>query len=345
MESVHYYRIGADIELYLKPPQLRVEGQFVPLHPQYYAVLLCLVQHKLGIKGKQSEVHHSDLLDAASISVESEGTDDWLRTVIKRLRHVLRDDGKKQSIIKTHRNYGFELLLDVKSVQEPDLESAPSWLLPNITAGKTNLTNPQWGKREQHTVVEFLAQTGLDRLARVDASRALPARLTGHLPYAVPHDGLFPPIRRATCTPTAMAQKVAWGVPHGRGAGIIIDDRSFIPWERLKPEIDRWLLPQVQTATGLNLPVGSRAEVASPPGKPPGWFVELRSPEPDNVKLGHMWFGKDPDRGWIEDGSVRVGDAAGSRSPGHSIVWQTYTRYSDGTYRRIETPRRSTPQP
>src|SRR5882724_1436043 len=136
MESVHYYRIGADIELYLKPPQLRVEGQFVPLHPQYHAVLLCLVQHKLGMKGKQSEVHHSDLLDAASISLESEGAENWLRTVIKRLRHVLHDDGKKQSIIKTHRNYGFELLLDVKSVQEPNLESATSWLLPNITAGK-----------------------------------------------------------------------------------------------------------------------------------------------------------------------------------------------------------------
>jgi len=35
MESVHYYRIGTDIELYPKPPQLRVEGKFVTLHPQY----------------------------------------------------------------------------------------------------------------------------------------------------------------------------------------------------------------------------------------------------------------------------------------------------------------------
>jgi serine/threonine protein kinase len=151
------------------------------------------------------------------------------------------------------------------------------------------------------------------------------------------------PSRRAPRTPPARAQKVAWGVPHGRGVGIIINDRSFIPWERLKPEIDRRLLPQVQTAQGRNLPDGTRADVASPPGKPPGWFVELRSPAPENVMLGHIWFGKDPDRGWIEDGNVRVGDAAGSPSLGPSLVWQTYTRYSDGTYRRIETPQRSTP--
>jgi DNA-binding winged helix-turn-helix (wHTH) protein len=148
------------------------------------------------------------------------------------------------------------------------------------------------------------------------------------------------PSRRATRT------RVGWGVPHGRDAGIIIlNDGAFIRWEALKPDIDRLLIPQLQTSQGLNLPEGTRAELASLPGKPPGWFVELRSPEPENIMLGHIWFGKDPDRGWIEDGNVRVGDAAGTTAPGRFIVWQTYARYSDGTYRRIETPRQSTPQP
>lgn len=143
-------------------------------------------------------------------------------------------------------------------------------------------------------------------------------------------------------TPPVMEQKVMWGVPHGRGAGIIINDRSFIPWKHLKPEIGRRLMPQVQTSEGLLLPVGSHAEVAPLSGKP-DWIVELRSPEPENVILGRIWFGKDPDCSWREDGKVRVGGAPRSTSP--AIVWQTYTRYSDNTYRRIETPRRCTPQP
>lgn len=140
----------------------------------------------------------------------------------------------------------------------------------------------------------------------------------------------------------AKPQKVMWGVPHGRGAGIIINDKSFIPWKRLKPEVDRLLIPQVQTSEGLPLPVGSRAEVASLHNKE-DWIVELRSPESENVLLGRIWFGKDPARSWREDGNVRVGAAPRSTSPGHFIIWQTYTRYSDGTYRRIETPKQSTP--
>jgi Response regulators consisting of a CheY-like receiver domain and a winged-helix DNA-binding domain len=278
MESVHYYRIGADIELYLEPRQLRVEGKFVPLHPKYYAVLLCLVQYKFGIKGKRSEVHQSDLLDAASISLESEGTDNWLRTVIKRLRHVLRDDGKKQSIIKTHHNYGFELLLDVKAVKEPDLESGTSLLLPSITAGKTNLTDPQWGEREQHTL-------------------------------------------------SAQPQRARWGPNDKRPAGISIDSRDgpLIPWLELNREIEERLFNQL----GAYIPVNCTAILKDLYGRK-DWIVRIISPRGEEV--GGVWFGSNPDDNWIYDGLVHVGKPFNN---GTAEVWQTFQRFSDGTYRRV----------
>lgn len=130
--------------------------------------------------------------------------------------------------------------------------------------------------------------------------------------------------------PKHLPQKARWGPLDGEQAGIVVvegDDltKTFVPWPALKPEIEKNLFPQV-----VQIPVGSSAEVVAFKGKD-GWLVKAVGP--DDTSVAYLWFGPDPKNHWVFDGLVRVGMAD---PEGHSVpvVWQTYQRYSDGSYLR-----------
>jgi hypothetical protein len=96
---------------------------------------------------------------------------------------------------------------------------------------------------------------------------------------------------------------------------------DFLPWPKLKIELDRKLLPQLFAD-----PSGFGFQVFDHHGKP-DWVVKLvRS---DGTGFCYLWLGGDPGRGWQWDGLIRLGAAEPAQ------VWQIYQRYSDGTYRRL----------
>jgi hypothetical protein len=95
----------------------------------------------------------------------------------------------------------------------------------------------------------------------------------------------------------------------------------FIEWPRLETELRTKLLPQL-----LKDPSGFRVIVKSYHGKA-HWLARLV--DRHGVEHCALWFGVDPETNWNFDGLIR----AGSWSP--LATWQTYQRYSDGSYRRL----------
>lgn len=128
----------------------------------------------------------------------------------------------------------------------------------------------------------------------------------------------------------AIAQLVHWGPPDGLPPGIWIDSRSgeFIPWTVLKPEVESRLLGQL----GRYLPVGCTTNVADLYGRK-DWIVQIV--DNGGEELAHIWFGKDPAASWAWDRLVRVGRPTVDE---RAIVWQTFARHSDATYRRLPVP-------
>ena len=121
-------------------------------------------------------------------------------------------------------------------------------------------------------------------------------------------------------------QLVRWGPKDFLPAGITINrsDGKFIPWNELQEEIKKKLLVQVRI-----IPIGSNTILGDLYGRT-DWIVKIVSKE--NVELGHIWFGVDPDENWKEDGLVRLG------KPGkRTEIWQVFQRYSDNSYRRIKS--------
>lgn len=132
--------------------------------------------------------------------------------------------------------------------------------------------------------------------------------------------------------PAPQPQRVRWGPPDGRAPGIVVDDlvdHGFVPWPELQVEIERNLLPQVRA-----VPMGASAELGDL-GDRKNWLIRIMV---DGREIGNIWFGSDPDNKWKWDGLIRLGDAHTS-PPGQSPVWQTFERYSDGSYRRVEAKR------
>jgi len=121
-------------------------------------------------------------------------------------------------------------------------------------------------------------------------------------------------------------QRVRWAPVDGGQPGISIvgDPGNFVPWRRLKEEVQERLLPQIR-----NVPVGSTVSLHSYRGRT-NWIVRITDPNANEV--GDVWFGPDPKNKWSYDGLVRVG---GTDSRGRLVVWQVFQRYSDGIYRRI----------
>lgn len=130
------------------------------------------------------------------------------------------------------------------------------------------------------------------------------------------------PEPRETTSEPVRPQAVSWGPSSGRPPGLCVDDcAGFISWETVQPEVETNLLPQVG-----QVPSGSRTAVEDYDGKA-NWVVRVIGP--DGQPLGDVWFGYDPEQGWVEDGQVRVGRQRPLR------VWATFRRYSNGTYKRV----------
>ena len=128
---------------------------------------------------------------------------------------------------------------------------------------------------------------------------------------------------------SVLAQRVRWGPSDGRPAGLRLWDLSgveaqFLPWSILQSELMTMLLPQLFAD-----PSGFRFEMRDYHGKK-DWLVQVFHDSGESYC--DVWFGDNPDQGWEFDGLVRVGDA--DNMP---FVWQTYQRYSDGTYRRVSS--------
>ncbi len=104
-------------------------------------------------------------------------------------------------------------------------------------------------------------------------------------------------------------------------------DAFFLAWDELKVEVEEMLLPQVRV-----VPIGSTVEMRDL-GDRKNWIV--RVVDQDGKDLADVWFGTDGDNGWRWDGLVRIGESDPQSKKGN-IVWQTFQRYSDGSYRRID---------
>ena len=101
---------------------------------------------------------------------------------------------------------------------------------------------------------------------------------------------------------------------------------TFVPWDRLKPELEKRLLISLGRIFGE-----TRLSVALGEFKGrKNWVMHIQ--DPDEKHLGYVWLGGDPYNSWVWDGLVRVGEAL---DDDHHVVWQVFQRYSDGTYRRI----------
>ena len=128
--------------------------------------------------------------------------------------------------------------------------------------------------------------------------------------------------KRLPSSAIAEPQQTRWEPLDGGPAGIrVISTNEVIEWESLKPEIETKILKQV-----VQVPSGSTVEVRDFVGRK-NWIVAVVAP--DGSTVANIWFGPDPKNRWKFDGLVRVGSAGGTPA-----VWQTFQRYSDGSYRR-----------
>jgi DNA-binding winged helix-turn-helix (wHTH) protein len=127
-------------------------------------------------------------------------------------------------------------------------------------------------------------------------------------------------------------QRVRWGPVDGKPAGLCVESclsGLFVSWNDLKPEVERMLLPQVR-----QIPIGSSVHLRSFRDRE-NWIVRIVDPKGNEV--GDIWFGPDADKQWSFDGLVRLGEPD-RRAPDLAVVWQTFQRYSDGSYRRVVRP-------
>lgn len=124
-------------------------------------------------------------------------------------------------------------------------------------------------------------------------------------------------------------QKVLWGPDYAKPAGIFIDnlEGEFITWENLKIEIENQILkgcPRI-------IPIGCKIQKMPFFGKE-NHIVRII----DNFGniVGDVWFGGDPENSFKKDGLIRIGK---SISGTEWIIYQIYSRYSDGSYRLIKS--------
>jgi hypothetical protein len=125
-------------------------------------------------------------------------------------------------------------------------------------------------------------------------------------------------------------QKIRWDSGHKSGVhGMIVESHEsvgFIPWEDLKPELEKDLLVH------LGRVLGSRSYTidTAPFHGRENWLIRIL--DESGSAVGSVWLGNDPYQGWKWDGLVRVGNAPTEHT---AKVWQVFERYSDGSYRRV----------
>jgi hypothetical protein len=124
----------------------------------------------------------------------------------------------------------------------------------------------------------------------------------------------------------AVPQLVRWSPNRGGVAGIDIltEPSMFVSWDVLKDQILNALIPQVQ-----NLGVDSSVRLKKFRGRK-NWIVAVSDVE--RKEVANIWFGTNPTNHWAHDGLVRIGPV---KKEATGQVWQTFQRYSDGTYLRI----------
>lgn len=125
----------------------------------------------------------------------------------------------------------------------------------------------------------------------------------------------------------ARPQLVHWGVNHGKPAGLLINDTNgeFVPWPKVKVEVEKSLLRQAIRVVPAQSTIEKRAFRGAS-----DFIVQIVGPLSDDV--GSIWFGNNPERDWFWDGFVRIGKTL---TDDKHIVWQTFQRYSDGSYRML----------
>ncbi len=127
---------------------------------------------------------------------------------------------------------------------------------------------------------------------------------------------------------TPKRQHVRWAPPEAP-AGIFVvdegsDEETYISWETLKSELESRLLPLL-----FQEPAGFTFEVRDLKSKK-DWLVRLC--DASGAVVADVWFGGNPVT-HVGDGLIRIGAAGASPD---MRVWQTYERYANGTYRRVE---------
>ena len=180
---------------------------------------------------------------------------------------------------------------------------------------------PPQGEAPAPTPTLLLALTKTPALTPPPTVTAIPPTMTPS-PTAMPQPTQTPASTATQPTLHPEPQQVRWGPVDGREAGICISGcDKFIPWIELREEIQQRLLPQVS-----KVPLGSTVALKDLAGKQ-DWTVQIIGSSGNEI--GHVWFGPDPSNDWAFDGLVRVG-----KPTVPAVIWDTFQRYSDGSYRK-----------
>ncbi len=121
-------------------------------------------------------------------------------------------------------------------------------------------------------------------------------------------------------THTPKSQQIQWLPDRKR---ICVDDKckEFFLWEKFKKEVEEKIFTKVpQVLSGSTLALKDSYDKQN-------WFMEVIGSSGN--KIGDVWIGNDPTKDWKFDGLVRVGV---SENP--VVVWDTFQRYSDGSYKK-----------
>ena len=124
-------------------------------------------------------------------------------------------------------------------------------------------------------------------------------------------------------------QKVFWSINQGSPAGVFINSfqGQFIKWEIIKKEIETKVISQCPRI----IPVGSTVEVGDFYGKK-NWVIWIYDKEGNEI--GSVWIGGNPLNKWLLDGMIRIGKTI---SDTEWNVYQVLQRYSDGSYRLVQS--------
>jgi hypothetical protein len=124
-------------------------------------------------------------------------------------------------------------------------------------------------------------------------------------------------------------QKIYWGVNYSTIAGAYINriDGIFIPWDQLKIELEERVICRCPRI----IPITSTVRLEDFYGRA-NWSIWIIDDKGNHI--GSVWVGGDPENNWRSDGMIRVGKTI---SEGKWEVYLILARYSDGSYRMVES--------